>query len=465
MAKRVSMNRYISHRYSIFYGWKLVGLTLLVTALASGPVWNGVGIWVTALEEEFGWSRAQLTGAFSMAQFQGSLVGPLMGYMIDKLGPRRMVFLGLAVTGVGFIVFSQTTNLVTFYISYALIMLGISAGSWLPMMTALNKWFNRKRGTAMGLAGEGSFLGGLVLVPILAWSVTPANYGWSTTALWIGVVFLAVSWPLSKFIRNQPEDYGQLPDGDKPIGDTVAEAPSSPAPSNASTRPQPNQSPVAPVAAGRARATVLNFTARQAMRTRAFWFITFGHALSSMLIATLTVHMVPLLTDQGMSLQTAAYVWAVLMAAGAVFQLLGGYLSDHYPRNRILFIFAALQAAGFILAAFVHSLPMAILFALVYGAGFGGRVPITTAIRGDYFGNRAFATITGISMAPLYIFMLAAPLFAAFMFDSSGTYTTSFLILGGLGSLSGFLFLFAKKPLSLPPDRSGSATRRRAEVT
>lgn len=456
MAARASIAHYIWRGRTMFYGWKLVGLTLIVTALASGPVWNGVGVWVTALEEEFGWSRAQLTGAFSMAQFQGSIVGPFMGYLIDKIGPRRMVFLGLAVTGVGFVIFSQTTNLATFYVSYFIIMLGISAGSWLPMMTALNKWFNRKRGTAMGLAGEGSFIGGLVLVPLLAWSVTPSNYGWSTTALWIGVVFMAVSWPLSRFIRNQPGDYGLLPDGDLPDYDTSAAA-SAPRAQISSEAPQSSLAP------GSELGNTLNFTARQAIRTRAFWFITFGHALSSMLIATLTVHMVPLLTDQGMSLQKAAYVWAVLMAAGAVFQLIGGYLSDRYPRNRILFVFAALQAAGFILAAFVHSLPMAILFALVYGAGFGGRVPITTAIRGDYFGNRAFATITGISMAPLYLFMLTAPLFAAFMFDSTGTYTLSFLILGGLGSTSGFLFLFAKKPTSLPPDKSGSSVLRDAE--
>ena len=394
-----------------------------------------------------------------MAQFHGSLVGPIMGYLIDKLGPRRMVFLGLALTGVGFIIFSQTTNLVTFYISYAIIMLGISAGSWLPMMTALNKWFSRRRGTAMGLAGEGSFLGGLTLVPILAWSVTPSNYGWSTTALWIGIVFLSLSWPLSKFIRNQPEDYGLLPDGDHPNDETLAASPISLNPRRSPQAGQP------PLAKDSATANTLNFTARQAIRTRAFWFITFGHALSSMLIATLTVHMVPLLTDQGLSLQTAAYVWAVLMATGAVFQLVGGFLSDRYPRNRILFIFAALQASGFILAGFVHSLPMAILFVLVYGAGFGGRVPITTAIRGDYFGNRAFATITGISMAPLYAFMLAAPLFAAFMFDSTGTYTLSFLILGGLGSMSGILFLFAKKPTLLPADKGGPSARRGPGVT
>ena len=419
----------------MFYGWKLVGLALLITALAGGPVWNGVGVWVAALEDHFGWSRAELTGAFSMAQFQGSLVGPLMGYLIDKLGTRRMVFIGFAIAGLGFIIFSRTTNLPTFYVAYFLIMLGISGGSWLPMMTSLNKWFYRKRGMAMGIAGEGSFLGGLVLVPILAWAVTSTNYGWSVTALWIGVVFLVAAWPLALMVRDDPADYGKLPDGES-AGQREA-------------RLLAEQSNGENETADGG----LNFTARQAIRTHAFWFITFGHALSSMLIATLTVHLVPLLTDQGMSLQTAAYVWAVLMGVGAIFQLIGGYLSDRLPRNQVLFGFAALQTAGFILAAFIDNLPMAILFAVVYGAGFGGRVPITTAIRGDYFGNKAFATITGISMAPLYLLMLAAPLFAAFMFDSSGSYTVSFLILGGLGSMSGVMFIFAKKPTSLPPDK------------
>lgn len=425
----------------LFYGWKLVGLALLITALAGGPVWNGVGVWVIALEQHFGWSRAQLTGAFSMAQFQGSLVGPLMGYMIDKLGARRMVFIGFTVSGLGFLLFSRTTNLPIFYFSYFLIMLGVTAGSWLPMMTALNHWFNAKRGAAMGIAGEGSFLGGLVLVPILAWAVTPSNFGWAVTAQWIGIVFLAAAWPLSRFIRNTPEEFGQLPDGETA--------------SQRQARERAESENV--VADGR-----LNFTARQALRTQSFWFITFGHALSSMLIATLTVHLVPLLTDQGMALQTAAYVWSVLMAVGAVFQLIGGYLSDRLPRNQVLFAFAALQTVGFISAAFIQGMPMAILFAVVYGAGFGGRVPITTAIRGDYFGDKAFATITGISMAPLYFFMLVAPLFAAFMFDSTGSYTLAFLILGGLGSISGVLFLFAKKPTALPLDKRTTSAPGRA---
>ena len=436
MATHVSIARPIHRVLGLFYGWKLVGLTLVVTALAGGPVWNGVGVWVKALEVQFGWSRAQLTGAFSLAQLEGSLIGPLMGYLIDKLGPRRMVLIGFTVTGLGFILFSRTTNLATFYVAYSLIMLGTAAGTWLPMMAAINRWFNRLRSRAMAVAGEGSFLGGLILVPVLAWAVNPANHGWSITALWIGIVFLLLAWPLSRLIRERPESYGQRADGEPP--------PDS----------QPGR-----VLADNARESALgaaeqpDFTARQAIRTRSFWFITFGHALSSMLIATLTVHLVPMLTDQGLSLQTAAYVWSVLMAAGAVFQLIGGYVGDRIPKNIAIFGFAALQAAGFLMAAFVHDLPTAILFAVVYGAGFGGRVPLTTAIRGDYFGRKAFATITGISMAPLYVFMLAAPLFAAAMFDARGSYTLAFLILGSIGSMSGVLFLFAKKPVTVPLDK------------
>ena len=421
----------------MFYGWVIVTLALVVNGLSSGPVWSGVGVWIKALELHFGWSRAQLTGAFSMAQLEGSIIGPLMGYLIDKLGPRKMVFIGLVITGLGFLLFSRTGSLFTFYLSYGMIMLGTAAGTWLPYMSVVNRWFLRKRGMAMAIAAEGSPLGGLVLVPILAWAVTPGSYGWSVTAQWIGVVFLCLAWPMSRMIRVRPEDHGLLPDGDRPDGD----------------RPdQSTQRATRPVGGG-APQDELQFTARQAMRTPAFWFITFGHACSTILFATLTVHLVPMLTDQGLSLQTAANVFSVVMGVAAVFQLVGGYAGDRIPVNIAIAIFGFVQAAGFLMAVLVNSIPMAMLFAIVFGAGFGGRNPLTTAIRGDYFGKNAFATITGISSAPMYAFMLAAPLFAAFLFDATESYTLAFLIIGSLGMMSGVLFLLAKKPTSIPVDK------------
>ncbi len=414
----------------MFYGWKIAGLALLVIGLASGPVWGGVGLWVKALEMHFGWSRAQLTGAFSLAQLEGSILGPLLGYLIDRLGPRRMVLIGLVVTGLGFVLFSRTNNLLTFYVSYSLIMLGTAAGTWLPLMTVVNRWFIRKRGLAMAVAAEGSPLGGLLLLPVLAWAITPSHFGWSTTALWIGIVFLALAFPITRFIRERPEDYGERADGDPSPNASMSqiEVVRTP-PRDIGSRDQPD------------------FTASQAIRTSAFWLITFGHAFSSLLFATLTVHLVPMLTDQGMSLQSSAYVFSVMMGVAAVFQLIGGYIGDRMETRVAVAAFGFIQAAGFTVAVFVQSMPMAILFAVLFGAGFGGRNPLTVAIRAEYFGPSAFATITGLSSAPMYLFMLAAPLFAAFIFDTQGSYMIAWLILGGLGSMSGVLFLLAKKPL------------------
>ena len=420
----------------MFYGWKLVGVAMLVTALASGPIWSGVGVWIKALELQFGWTRAQLTGAFSLAQLEGSLTGPLMGYLIDRVGPRRMVFAGLVITGLGFILFSRTNNLLTFYVSYGLIMLGSAAGTWLPLMTAVNRWFSRKRGMAMALAGEGSPLGGLLLLPILAWAVTPGHFGWSTTAQWIGIVFLALAFPLSRLIRERPEDYGERADGD-------------PSPSPEMGQQDAVYTPRGDIG----EIDQPDFTASQAIRTSAFWLITFGHAFSTILFATLTVHLVPMLTDQGLSLQSAAYVFSVMMGVAAIFQLIGGYVGDRMPTRVAIAIFGFIQAGGFTMAVFVQDMPMAIVFAVIFGAGFGGRNPLTTAIRAEYFGPNAFATITGISSTPMFLFMLAAPLFAAFMFDAQGNYIIAFLVLGALGSMSGVLFLLAKKPLSVPSEQ------------
>ena len=421
----------------IFYGWWLVGLFVLVNAMVSGPVFGGVGVWVKSLEQHFGWSRTQLTGAFAIAQLEGSILGPPIGYITDRVGARRMVLTGLLIMGVGFVLFSQTTNLAIFYLSYTIIMMGGAAGVWLPLMTTLNRWFVRKRSTAMAIGGEGFFLGGILMVPIMAWAVSPDNFGWRTTALGIGIVFLAVAWPIAKCIRNRPEQYGQRADGDPLPVSLTAE-----------------QADRRDIRAARSP----DFTVRQALRTPAFWYIAFGQGFSAMLIATLAVHLIPLLTDQGISLQVASYVWAVMMAAGAASQLVGGYLADRLPKSKVIFVFCTIQAGGFAMAAFVHDAPMAFLFAVLYGIGFGGRMPGSTAIRGDYFGQRAFATITGISQAPMYIVMLAAPLFAGAMFDIRGSYFLPITILGSLGFLSGVCFLLAKKPVLISPARRTGET-------
>ncbi len=423
-------------RPRIFYGWWLVGLSLVLTGMTSGAIWGSVGVWLKTMELNFGWTRTQMTGAFSMAQLEGSIVGPLAGYFVDRLGPRLMVLFGAVVVGLGFILLSRTTNLPVFYVAFALFMLGASTGTWLPTMAAVSRWFDRRRATAVAIAAEGNYGGGLLLVPVLAWAVSPGSYGWQVTALGIGVVFLAIAVPAARVMRNRPDEYGEVPDGHP----APAPAPSA---SGAATVPGGTVGPPPP--------GVTDFTAGQAMRTRAFWLITFGHAIASMVNQTLSVHLVPLLTDQGLSLQMGANIWAVIMGAAMASSLVAGYVGDRMPKNLGLFIFVAIQSAGFGMAILIESIPLAVLMAIIYGIGFGGRNPLAVAIRADYFGQRAFATITGLSMAPMFFLQLVAPLFAAAMFDWQGSYTIAFVVLTVLGVIGALLFLPATKPADPPP--------------
>ena len=418
-----------SRRGGLFYGWWIVWTAVVVTALTSGAVWGSVGVWLKTLELHFSWTRTQLTGAFALAQLESSIIGPLAGYYIDRLGPRRMVLVGLVVVGTGFIILSRTPNLVVFYLAFAVFMIGASTGTWLPMTTVLNRWFNRKKGTAIAISGEGNYIGGLLLVPALAWAVSPDHIGWSRTAFGLGILFAALALPVSRIMRERPEQYGLLPDGDDP--GLPSGSPAAP------VRPREG-SPVAETAAG--------LTAREAMRTSAFWYITLGIAFSAMINQTLGVHLIPMLTDQGISLQNAAYVWSVIMGAGIVASLVAGYAGDRAPKNVAMAVSVGIQVCAFAFAAHVHSFPMAVLFAVFYGIGFGGRVPLSVAIRAEYFGPRAFATITGLSMAPMFLLQVAAPLFAAAMFDSRNSYVLPFAILTPLGLVGTLCCLVARRP-------------------
>ena len=165
-----------------------------------------------------------------------------------------------------------------------------------------------------------------------------------------------------------------------------------------------------------------------------------------MVLLAIMAHLGLLMEDAGFSVQTTAWLVSLYTAVAMVFQLVGGYVGDRIPKRIALFIFSSLQAAGVVVLAFSTSAFMLILFATLFGIGFGGRNPLTVAIRGDYFGQASFGKIQGLSTVPMNILMLLAPPFAGWMRDTRGDYTTAFLILAGFGFLGGICFLFAKRP-------------------
>ena len=415
----------------LFYGWWMVGVSALVMALGGVPLFAGMAAWFPVLETRFGWTRAQLSWAFSLTRAEGSVMGPVAGYLIERLGSRRMVLIGLPILGGGFLLLSRIQELWHLYAAFIVMSLGAGLGTWLPMMTTLNSWFVRRRAMAMALAAEGFAIGGIVLVPLLAWAIDPEAFGpdrWRSIAAGIGVVIILLAFPISRLVRNRPEDYGQHPDGVEP-------APSS-------VRAGPIETPQAAVAAP-------GLTWQEAIRTRTFWLITMGHASSSMVLVTLMVHMGSMLNlDRGLSLQTVGWVVAVYTGVGAVFTLIGGYMGDRVSMRQALFFYSAIQSVAVVVLLLADSASMAFLFAVILGIGSGGRNPLSTAIRGLYFGRRAFASITGISMVPMNVLLFAAPIFAGYMRDFRGSYEIPLLVVAWVSFLGACMFLLLGQPRS-----------------
>ena len=384
-----------------------------------------MGIWAVAMERSFGWTRFQLSIALSFTRIEGGVLGPIEGYLVDKYGVRRMVFIGLFTTGLGWIFFSQVDNLISFYFAYLFIAFGQGIGGWLALNTLINNWFSRKKTFAIGLANSFGRIGPLAIVPLLAWLIDPdvsSRPGWSLTSLGLGLFVLVMSFPLTRLIRNKPEEYGLFPDGDISKEDGIKKS------------------------KGSVQGTI-NFTVREALRTKAFWLISMGHGLTAMVLVTFMLHLVPMMTDKSYSLQTASFVVAAYTGVTMIFQMIGGYVGDRMPKNVALMLFSMCLGLAVLVIVFgPPTLFAAYIFAALFGIGFGGRNPLASSIRGDYFGRASFGKIMGMGALPMNFLMVIGPVFTGYLRDSTGNYFAGFLGLGFCAFLGAILFLFATRP-------------------
>ena len=418
----------------IFSGWWMSGLAFLIMALGNVPLFQGMAVWNPVLRGRFGWTPDQLQWAFAFTRVEGGIMGPVEGILIERLGSRRMVLIGLLVLGGGFLLFSRIDELWHLYGVFFLMSLGAALGTWLPMMTVLNNWFVKHRSKAMGLAMEGIVVGAIILIPLTAWAIggvdanQPDRFGWRATAAGIGVVTMLLAFPISRLVRNRPEDYGLHPDGDASalLFETADQT----------------ETP-------RSTAGERGFTWQEDMRTKAFWLISFGQACSSTVLVTVMVHLGLILDDRGLSLQMVGWVVATYTAVTAIFILVGGYIGDRVPIRHSIFWFSCFQPAAVIILLVTNSPSMAFLFAVVLGIGWGGRNSVVSSIRGVYFGRRAYASITGISMVPLNVILFATPLFVGYIYRFTGSYTVPFIVIAVISFLGSALFLFLGEPQPL----------------
>lgn len=399
---------------------------MAIQVLVAGLLLQAFGTYVAVWQEEFGWSKTAFAVAFSLQRGQAALLSPFQGWVLKRLGPRLIMRVGMLLLGVGFVLLSQIQTLTSFYLVFLLMALGANLGGFLSLTTTVVSWFERRRSSALALTQVGISIGGLA-VPLVAWALT--TFGWRTTAVWSGLIILAVGLPLTQLMRSKPEDYGLLPYGARP--DQAGEGEDESAAESATPF-----------------ASDPSFTTRQALRTRAFWFLSLGHALAVTVVAAVTVHIVVHLNEGlGYSLQAAATVVAVMTAFTMVGQLAGGYLGDRFDKRVIATGAMFGHAFALLAVTFADSLGWVLFFAVVHGLAWGLRGPLMQSLRADYFGRSSFATIMGLSFSIVMLGQMVGPLIAGYLADLFGDYRLGFTLLAGMAAFGSVFFIFAREPV------------------
>ncbi|MBI2850955.1 MAG: MFS transporter [Chloroflexi bacterium] len=414
-----------------YYGWVIVSVGWL-TQFTQGIVNQAFATYLTPLQAEFGWSRALLAGPRSVTQVENSILGPIEGWLLDRLGPRVMVATGSFIMGLGLILFGLTHSLWMYYVSNVIIALGTGLQGLLILSVALNHWFRRKRTMANAVMLLGFATAGIVGVPVVVFIQT--TMGWRTSAIITGILAWSIGIPLSMFLRRSPEPFGLLPDGDTPVAAAADGA----------------KDPRVQVA------EEYDFTLRQAVRTPAFWLLALGPTLSQLGMAAAGIHLfLHLEQDVGLSRTTGAFVWSVASMTNIPARLLGGYFGDRVPKRFVLGISMVMIAASQFVLGIANSLALAMGYAILYGIGWGGRTPVMNAMQGEYFGRKNQGSIRGWLTVVHLPFTVAAPVVVGFLADLYGTYSPIFVTLSFVGLAGAILIFFATPPK--PPETKSTS--------
>jgi sugar phosphate permease len=405
-----------------FFGWRIVGAGAAIQAMQSGLFMQAFGSYSVLLQRDFGWSATTLSIAFAMTRAESGILGPFQGWLIDRFGPQRVMQVGLVMMAAGFMAFSQIENLAGFFGFYLLMSVGASLGGFLSVTTAIVNWFQRYRSRALAISSTGFAIGG-AFVPALVFFMN--EFGWRNTAFASGIIVLLIGLPLTLIIRRRPGDYGEYLDGLDP-----------------ETRAA-DLNYVAPEGL-----TEVDFTAGQALRTRAFWMISLGHAFSLLVVGALMLHLPLHLTSDevGMSLQKASFIVGALPLMQFVGQVLGGFFGDQINKRAMIAVAMLGHAAGLLMLAYAVNDLMIWAFVPLHGLAWGIRGPLMQSMRADYFGPTNFGTIMGFSSMIVMLGMITGPLLAGFLADHYGTYTIGFTVLAIAAGLGSIFFILATPP-------------------
>jgi sugar phosphate permease len=419
-----------SETMKYFYGWRVVFGGGTLQFFQSMLLNQAFGAYLAALVQDTGWSKTALSGAAALKSTESALLGPVLGWMVDRFGSQLVVRAGVILFGIGFMLLSQTDTLVTFYAAFVVLALGASMCSNMVVSVAIIQWFQRRRARALSSSQFGAAVGGLFVFAV-AWVIQ--TYGWRVAAFSSGVMLIVCGWPLATMVRSRPEDVGQRIDGLPPdtgtasAGSTLVD----------SAAPVPH--------AGLAQ---VEYTAREALRTGSFWLLSLGHACSLFVVSAINVHaIVHIKEGLGYSLALASLYITIATAGQFVGVVCGWAIPEQIEKRKIVALTMLLHASGMLMLTYATGPVILVLSALVHGIGWGLRGPFIAAMRADYFGRNSIGMILGLSSMIMVIGQIGGPLIAGAFADWLGNYRAGFTLIASLAAVGSLFFWMAKRPV------------------
>ncbi len=408
----------------IFYGWWILLLGALINCVGTGIIYHSMSVFFLPLKRDLGVSSTAISLLYGAARLEGGFEGPLVGYLIDRFGSKKMILIGTTLTGLGLILLTTVNSFFAFFLVYVFIVaLGSNAGLFHPISTLVNHWFIRHRGLGFSVITASGSIGGMVMAPLLSFIIL--NYGWRTGAAAAGLMIMAVAIPAAQPLKRSPEEVGLHPDGRVPSAYTKA--------SNLGGRITVERT----------------FSVRQAIRTIHFWLLMTSICLRLSVTVGLNVHFVPLLVWKGMSEATSAYLLSLYAFMSIPLTVGLGWIGDRWSKARlssicILPIILAMMGMSFLPSeAILYFFPVA--FAIVMGT-----TSLNWALIGDFFGRGSYATLRGIMGVGYGTATFLSPIYAGWIFDRTESYEIVLLTFSIIMALAAFFFAILSPPQPPP---------------
>lgn len=417
--------------FKIFYGWWIVVASFFIAVYIGGAVFYGFTAFFEPIVNDMGWSYTQLSVAASLRGLEMGILSPVVGMLADRWGPRKLIFGGVLVTAASLLLLSSATSLIMFYVSFALLAIGVSACTVTVLLTAVANWFRRKMGLASGIAICGFGFSG-VLIPVIVRLI--AVYDWRTTLHILALGMMVLVLPLSLFFRHQPEQYGYLPDGQKQ-GELAY-------PDETSPR----------------QAVEIEMRAKQALKSGTFWRLALARMYHIMTMMAITTHVMPYLSSLGFSRSTSSLVATAIPLISISGRLSFGWLGDKFSKRSVAATSFIMMSVGVFCFAYASDARIWLLvpFLVLLGTGYGGTNAILPALGREYFGRTKFGSIYGLMEGIGTIGAIIGPTLAGWAYDTSGSYQIIWLLLAGLAVLA-MISVFTITPISYVMKRDDSA--------